>query len=602
MKNTVISRSWLGKMIRYRPFSFAVMGIMPLLNSVYLITGLLIQDFFNHLQADTLSHQTHFDLATWSILILYMLAFLLGCAFLYGTYMTSRKTFFTITSLIQYNLFEHILRQSEASAVPESAGAAISTFRDDPPLVLSLLPLIATVVFQAIYGIVAAIILVRVNAVITLLVCLPLASCILFVQTLRQHLTKFRQASRHATSDLTGAIGEIFGAVQAIQVAGAESHVVAHIEALNEKRRLAMVKDTLLTDLLNTGMYGLTGVATGLILMGAALQVHSSPLHAGDLALFITYLGLITSSITVLGLFRAASTQTRVSLERLTTLMHNAPVGELLAQKQLYLRGEEPPLPVPARKSPEHRLECLEVNNLTYHYPQTQRGIEGIHLRLSQGTVTVITGRVGSGKSTCLQVLQGLLPYERGEIYWNGQCVDNPATFFVPPRSAYTPQTPHLFSETLKENVLLGLVENEMDLERAIYLAALDRDVMTLAQGLETVIGTHGTKLSGGQIQRAAAARMLVRDSELLIFDDLSSALDVETEQRLWNRFFSQEKRPTCLVVSHRRQVLQMADQIVVLKHGKIDAIGNAESLLATNKEFQSLWYGTFEQPLLMDG
>jgi ATP-binding cassette subfamily B protein len=99
-------------------------------------------------------------------------------------------------------------------------------------------------------------------------------------------------------------------------------------------------------------------------------------------------------------------------------------------------------------------------------------------------------------------------------------------------------------------------------------------------------------RLSGGQLQRAAATRMLVRDPALLIFDDLSSALDVVTEQKLWQRLFAEGRQPTCLVVSHRRAVLRRADHLIVLKEGRLDDEGTLNELLKRNEELQHLWEG----------
>jgi ATP-binding cassette subfamily B protein len=249
---------------------------------------------------------------------------------------------------------------------------------------------------------------------------------------------------------------------------------------------------------------------------------------------------------------------------------------------------------------PRPAFEHLEIAGLTYIFPETGRGIRDISFETRAGELTVITGRIGSGKSTVVRALLGLLPAD-GEIRWNDEPVDRPADFFIPPHSAYTSQVPRLFSEPLRDNILMGMEVGEDRLERSIRSAVMESDIPALDDGLDTVVGPRGVRLSGGQRQRVAAARMFVREPQLLVFDDLSSALDVETERLLWARLFDTSltlstgaspalasghgNPPAVIAVSHRRSVLQRADRIVLMEDGAVAGVGTLDELLKAHPE-----------------
>ncbi|HEV2653641.1 MAG TPA: ABC transporter ATP-binding protein [Ktedonobacteraceae bacterium] len=584
---------YMWRLMRYRPWLYIVDGLLwAIIHVLPIFPGLLAQQFLN-----TLPQAGHLNPALWLLIALMVATTLANVVLIFVGGLVDNLHRFSMNSILRRNLLARILERPGARAVPGSPGEAISRFRDDTDQAEDALSWTLDNIGNALFAIIAIIILLHINVEITILVFLPLVGVVATAQAMSKRLEKYRTASRKATGQVTSAIGEIFSTVQAIKVAAAEPSVIEHFRALNENRRATMLRDSVLEQLLNSTFSNVVGLGTGLILILAAQSLRAGRLGIGDLALFIYYLGFVTDFTTFFGMFLAHYAQTRVAFQRMHTLLQGAPAARLVAHHPLHLSGSLPELPALTRGT-EQALETLEATGLTYRYPDSGRGIADINLCIRRGTLTVITGRVGAGKTTLLQTLLGLLPMDAGAIRWNGELVTDPAAFFVPPRSAYTAHVPRLFSASLKENILLGLPEQGSNIENALHTAVMEHDLASLEDGLETLIGARGVKLSGGQVQRTAAARMLVREADLLIFDDLSSALDVETEQTMWKRLFAR-RAVTCLVVSHRRAVLQRAEHILVLKEGRVEAQGRLDELLRTSSEMQHLWHGDIAGTML---
>ena len=587
--------AYFWRLIRYRPGYYATdLSVITIHMVLTAGAGLILRGYFNGLTGEP-----GFQL-TYQMAVLLQLGFALALSVTQAIPIVVWFRFqHHAMALLVVNMVQRLLDRPggdflprAADGSPMSAGTAISTLREDTENLLEAMVLIDDFTGALVMSVISFGIMFSISVPITLGTFLPLALVIVAAQLLGTWVKRYRRASRAATSQVTGLIADMFNATQTLKASGAEERVIAHFRRMNDTRRHAMVRDRFFTRLVDTLSNSTIDVGMGLVLLLAAQAMSRGTFTIGDFVLFAAYIWPATQLMRLASRVITSYQQALVATSRMEQVMQGAPPGAVAAHRPIYARRPLPPLPFtpPAAVEP---LERLDIRGLTYHYPGSAAGIDRIDLTVRRGTFVVITGRIGSGKTTLLKVLLGLLPAESGEMLWNDRPVIDPRTFMTPPRVAFTPQVPRLFSESLRDNLLLGVPADEVPLQQAIWQAVLEGDVANMEAGLETLVGPRGVRLSGGQLQRAAAARMFVRTPQLHVFDDLSSALDVETEQTLWQRLFDAPAAagpPTCLVVSHRRAALQQADEIVVMADGRVSDRGTLAALLERSAEMRALW------------
>jgi ATP-binding cassette subfamily B multidrug efflux pump len=255
-------------------------------------------------------------------------------------------------------------------------------------------------------------------------------------------------------------------------------------------------------------------------------------------------------------------------------------------------------------------FKSLEIRNLTFQYPAgTVPVLEDISLDIHAGETIGFVGPVGCGKTTLMNLIARLFPVESGKILINGIPVDQIKQKSLHSVMSYVPQDAFLFSDTIAENVALGVedfpgVERVRDVTRVVNI---DQEIESVHEGYQAHIGERGVNLSGGQKQRLTIARALIRNSPVVILDDSLSAVDGKTERSIvqsLQRVLSSrgDQRQTTLIVSHRLATLKHADRIVVLFGGRIEAIGKHEQLLTISPTYRELEQLQSEQKLAAAG
>jgi ATP-binding cassette, subfamily B, bacterial len=523
-----------------------------------LLVGWLLQLLF-----DSLSGAATVGLGVYEIVAVLAAAETATLAVMWGGIVRAR-CWERMRGLLRLNLLRAQMHSGgpEAGTSATSPGEAISRFRDDVDDFLAFLETAANAAGKIVFTAGSLTVMLAIDPLIAIAVALPLVSVVVVTRLASRRIRAHRATYREATSAVTGLLGELFGAVLAVKSAHASDGVLRHLVRLNDRRRRAGLRDQLVTQLLSRFNRATVDLSVGVVLLLAVPAMHRGDFTVGELALFVSYIGSLVWVPHYIGQLLARHRQAGVAIERMTALLPPARPEALTVHRPL-LDSDPPPPALRARPA----LERLTVRGLTAVHPGSGRGVDDADLTVERGTFTVVTGPAGAGKTTLLRAVLGLLPAQAGSVRWNDVVVDDPAAFF-PPRASYVPQVPRLFSETLRDNLLLGR-DDASGLASAVRTSVLDQDVASMPAGLDTEVGARGVRLSGGQVQRAAIARALVRRTDLLVLDDVSSALDVETERRLWDRLLA-DTGLTLLVVSNRAATIARADQVIHLDHGRV--------------------------------
>ncbi|WP_423461763.1 ATP-binding cassette domain-containing protein [Promicromonospora sp. MS192] len=372
-----------------------------------------------------------------------------------------------------------------------------------------------------------------------------------------------RQAG-DAAAELGRLLGSALDAVRTVKLTAATDGVLGQVARVDGRRVESSLREE------RTGF--LVGLAPSVL--SRAATVLAWTLHLGGTWSLATTLLVSTSIGTFswigygLGQLVTSGAAARRWVDVTARYAGTARLADVPGDVDLFtgtvVPGGTHPAPVPDRAAPLHELRLHDVSAV---HDDGTVGVRGVDLTVRRGELVLVVGRVGAGKSSLLGALSGLVDVD-GRVTWNGTVVDDPETFLRPPRVAHIAQVPHVVSGTLADNVRL---DHDRPLDGPLRSAGLDRDVAE-AGGTGTVVGHRGLRLSGGQVQRLGLARALATGSDLLLVDDVSSALDAVTEAEVWAGL--RRAGATVLGTTSRTATLAAADRVVVVDGGRMVAVG----------------------------
>ena len=449
-----------------------------------------------------------------------------------------------------------------------SAGSAVTHFRDDTEDVANLVDGIVDISGGLVFTVIAGFVLGAADANAALVLVFPLFAVALVTRVLDTRIKEFRAADREATEHVTGLLGDIMAAATTVKVNAAAEPMLARLRVLVDRRRHTAVRDRVLDEGVMAFSQGAADVGLGLVLLVSAGAIASGAFDLATLALFTAYLGWLSFLPRMVGRVLARRKQAGVAFARMSALVADVDARNTVRARTLPIDPSDERVRPAVVRPDRVPLERFDVDGLTVSYGEREV-LHDVSFSMRRGEFVVITGPVGAGKSTLLRVLLGLVWQAdvEGAVRWNGVEIDDRSAFLVPPNAAFLSQVPQLISDSVADNVSLGPVDADA-LVRAFELAAIADDIAEMPDGADTLIGPRGLRLSGGQRQRLATARALVHAPELVVLDDLSSALDVETEVQLWTNLA--DAGMTVIAVSHRAVAFDRADQVLRLDAGRL--------------------------------
>lgn len=506
---------------------------------------------------------------------------LLGAALLsaFFTFMM-RQTFIVVSRYVEYDLkneiFQHYEKLSLGFYKQNRTGDLMNRISEDvskvrmyvgPALMYSIttVTLFIVVVSYMFYK----------APTLTLYAIAPLPILSLAIYKLSVLINQRTTIVQQYLSKLTTFTQESFSGIAVIKAYGIEPRTNTNFEELAEGSKVKNIDLAKVQALFFPLMMLLIGVSNILVIyIGGSRYINGQIAEFGTIVEFLIYVNMLTWPVAVVGWVTSMVQQAEASQKRINEFLETEPTIQNLVEESTPVKGN------------------IEFNNLTFTYPDTGiTALKDVSFTVKPGETLAIIGNTGSGKSTILELIGRLYDVEEGMLKMDGTPIRKLNLNDLRESIGYVPQDAFLFSDTLRNNIRFGKEDaSEEEVIEAAKNAAVHQNIIGFNKGYETILGERGITLSGGQKQRVSIARAIIKDPQILLFDDCLSAVDTETEEEILQNLYKISKNKTTIIVSHRISSVKNANKIIVLENGEIIQKGTHNELVNSEGYYKELY------------
>jgi ATP-binding cassette subfamily B protein len=442
----------------------------------------------------------------------------------------------------------------------------------DTLLSFSLFSIFPTVLLLVFYSI---ILLNKLDVWIALVTMAMVVGYVWFTFAITRWRIQFRRDMNQSDQDAnTKAVDSLLN-YETVKYFNNEEHETRRFDKSMEKYSRASIQAQLSLSLLNTGQAFIMAVGLGVVMWLTALGISQGRFSVGLFAAANAILIQLYVPLNLLGTVYREITQAMVDMDSMFKLLHQPQeVTDKPDAKPLVVTGGE-----------------IKFDNVVFAYDPERIVLKGISFTVPAGKTVAVVGPSGAGKSTISRILYRFYDIKSGVVTIDGQDIRDITQASLREKIGIVPQDTVLFNDTIRYNIAYGRIgANEAEIKEAARLAQIDKFIVELPLGYESMVGERGLKLSGGEKQRVAIARTILKNPPILLLDEATSALDTGTEREIQGALQEVSKNRTSLVIAHRLSTVIDADEILVLDHGEIIERGRHSQLLALNGHYAAMW------------